>query len=78
MTASRFTSGGRRNSNLKHRILKRLKVYALKSQLLQKCNSWNLDKILQISKKFILLQSQRGIRRRDDNPYRSSGFEPQV
>ena len=27
-------------------------------------------KILQIGKKCILLQSQRGIRRRDDNPYR--------
>ena len=28
-TASRFTSMGRRNSNLKLRILKRLKVYVL-------------------------------------------------
>lgn len=37
-----------------------------------------IGKIFVNKKNYISLQSQRGIRRRDDNPYRSSGFEPQV
>ena len=35
------------------------------------------EEILQIKKNCISLQGHRGIRRRDDNPYRSGGSEPQ-
>ena len=35
-----------------------------------------IGKIFVNKKNYISLQSQRGIRRRDDNPYRLGGFEP--